>query len=169
MEQLVILVLIGLISLINWIVQKSAEARERRKAEKPESAGDSLRFREEPEPEPIPARTPPDESRADEPLRGLMEALGVEYPKVETPSSPPPPLPSLVEAAKRFERAAPQVEAPPQPPRGSAPRSRRAKPRPKKTRVRPTRVHDLLSAPHGLRHGILLSEILGPPKSLRKE
>ena len=33
MEQLVILLVIGIISLVNWLMQRSAEIREQRKAE----------------------------------------------------------------------------------------------------------------------------------------
>jgi hypothetical protein len=66
MEQLVILLLIALISIINWIIQKSKEAREKRKLEKRADATG----------EPVAKREPaPDAAGTETAMRRLREAL----------------------------------------------------------------------------------------------
>lgn len=149
MEQLVILVIIGLISLVNWLIQRSAELREKRKQERkrlgiPE--GSPFHPAPEPQPEPVdPAEN----------MRRLMEALGlpveseapVSTPRVEEP--PPLPLPPPAAAPKPSPR--PTRPAPPVPAAAAAP------------------AFDLsraLQQRGSLRQAIILREILGPPKGL---
>jgi hypothetical protein len=68
MEQLVIILLIALISFINWLVKKSAEMREARKREQGAAkSGESLR-REPP---------PPPEAEPEISMRRFREALGL--------------------------------------------------------------------------------------------
>ena len=70
MEQLVILLLIALISFINWLVKKSAERREARKREKAADQGvESL-----PRPSAPPALP---EAEPEISMRRLREALGL--------------------------------------------------------------------------------------------
>jgi hypothetical protein len=182
MEQLVILLLIAAISLINWIVQKSKETREKRKLEKrADSTGESLKG--------APAEPPP-EPEAEISMRRLREALGlpeaaeppaipkrVEPPakpwkfKKQAPSPPslpdepiaPPPLPRP--ARKPIVVHVPPVHRPPEhhlPHRTFKPAAKtEAAPRPH------SRIRELLGSPGGLRDAVVLSEILGPPKGVR--
>ncbi|HEY5954129.1 MAG TPA: hypothetical protein VIT18_07180 [Terrimicrobiaceae bacterium] len=185
MEQLVILLLIAAISLINWIVQKSKETREKRKLEKrADSTGESLKG--------APAEPPP-EPEAEISMRRLREALGLpeaaEPPaipkRVEPPAQPrkpkkqatsppslpdepiaPPPLPRP--ARKPIVVHVPPVHRPPEhhvfdfPHRTFKPAAKtEAAPRPH------SRIRELLGSPGGLRAAVVLSEILGPPKGVR--
>ena len=115
MEQLVILLLIALISLINWLVKKSSELREARKREQGSAkTGGSLRS----EPPQLP------EAEPDISMRRLREALGLPE------ETEPPVLP------KRMERPIPPPLAPPplpppRPPAGRACPSRPRRPRPR--------------------------------------
>ena len=154
MEQLIILVLIGLISLINWLIQRSAEIRKRRKIEQ-EAPGKALR-QETPEP-------PEDTERS---LRKLMEALGL-------PEEAPPPLPPPRRAVPEKTPAAVPAPAPQRTPpplrKASAPLHQwkpQASPAPPAPPAPPS-LAAMLSTPNGLRHGILLAEILGPPRALQ--
>lgn len=100
MEQVILLLVIGLISLVNWMIQKSAEARKKRQMQEridrgevepsqPMAARRYDRSEEEPETEGEPAEN----------MRRLMEALGL--PLEDAPPQPvqrqhttPPPLPT---------------------------------------------------------------------------
>lgn len=188
MEQLVILLLIALISIINWIIQKSKERREKRKLEKRADATG----------EPVAKQAPaPDATGTETAMRRLREALGL-------PEEAPPPVipqraePKRLEAEriepKRGERHVP-VPAPspdrlappplPQPERRPilvhappVPRwqeHRRfgslhkiAKPPLSEVPKQSPRIRELLQSQGGLRDAVVLSEILGPPKSLRE-
>ena len=184
MEQLVILLLIAAISIINWIIQKSKETREKRKLEKrADSTGESLKG--------APAEPPP-EPEAEISMRRLREALGLpeaaEPPvipkRVEPPvkpkkakreaAPPPPPLSEPVAppplprpARKPIVVHAPPVHRPPEhhvfdlPHRTFKPVAKAEAPRPR------SRIRELLGSPGGLRDAVVLSEILGPPKGVR--
>ncbi len=172
MEQLVILLLIALISFINWLVKKSAQLREARKREQGAAkTGDSLRSE--------PSRAP--EAEPEISMRRLREALGL------PDEAQPPALP------KRMEQRVPQPLAPPPLPPALPP----ARPvvshisltpahaeyrfiemphrvgKPSHSRVEvavsPSRIRELLGSPGGLRDAVVLSEILGPPKCLRAQ
>lgn len=194
MEQLVLLIVIGLISLINWLMQQAAEARERRKAESLSGQG-----RQSPAPAPT-ARVEEDPAES---MRKLMEALGLpveeEPPPLPRPTAqPPPPKPpteppplaqsgpaktegkaqevpdSSLEAEKQEAFPLPQIpqlqrapDAPPQPRPAMLPRASFAEKGASQRPVSKSRVRELLASPAGLRDAVILSEILGRPHSLR--
>jgi len=152
MEQLVILVIIGLISLVNWLMQRSAELREKRKLER-KSLGipEGNPFQGQP-PAEEPERLDPDPAAN---MRRLMEALGlpveIEQPLPTTrrsedmpPPLPPPPAAPRSKPAFRAHRAV-QIPAAPAP--ASA-------------------LSLALKQRGSLRQAIILREILGPPKGL---
>ena len=191
MEQLVILLLIALISIINWIIQKSKESREKRKLEKRADATGEPVAKHEPAPEGTGTETA---------MRRLREALGL-------PDEAPPPVipkraesreperiePKRVQPKKRVERPilAPlpspdTLVPPPLPQPGRRPAEvhmsparrweehrrfeflhKTAKPGPEAPKS-PPRIRELLQSQGGLRDAVVLSEILGPPKSLRE-
>lgn len=162
MDQVVIIAIVALISLVNWLMKRSAEVREKRRLERQQQGipeGDPFHPAESADEEapalPGPARKPsPD-------MRRLMEALGLpqddeelieqeEAPEVRPRvTSPPPPLPVFQpmpkpeprsEKFKNIDVALSQREA----------------------------VNPLALALHshgGLRQAIVLREILGPPKA----
>jgi len=171
MEQVVILLLIVLISLINWLVKKSSELREARKREQGAAkSGGSLRS----EPPQLP------EAEPEISMRRLREALGL------PDEAQPPVLPKRVE-----QRVPPPLAPTPPPPRRPPP----ARPvishvpvipaheeyrfiemphrigKPDRPRIEvargSSRIRELLGSAGGLRDAVVLSEILGPPKSLR--
>ena len=187
MEQLVLLLIIGLISLINWLMQRSAEMREKRKLEK---------ARQEQGGEPVvmarrdqgPSVEEPDGPAEDpsEAMRKLMEALGVPMEEAPPPRREPPPLPQaqktpqppvLLPEEPAFVPPSPDpvFEPPNKPPAplvpGEAVSVARSVRRPKKVAVaevqKPSRLRELLSSQSGLRDAVVLAEILGPPRSLR--
>jgi hypothetical protein len=172
MEQLVIILLIVLISFINWLIKKSAELREARKREQGAAkSGESLRSE--------PPRLPP-EAEPEISMRRLREALGL------PDEAQPPALP------KRMEQRVPPPLAPPPPPPQRPPPARPVvshvpvappheeyrfielhhrigKPAGPRIEAAPrmSRIRELLGSAGGLRDAVVLSEILGPPKSLR--
>ncbi len=201
MEQLVILVIIGLISLVNWILQRAAERREaakaeaeiRRQQEEFKRSGGRL------EPPPPPARpappAPPPLAPAKDPLRELMEALGLpdeEPPPHRSPRQAPPPLPEPNEEFASMEEVMevppPVLTAPPSRPAPvvTAPRWEATPPAPVATvamvtaekfqvhgpsretsgEARPAALRSLLREPEGRRQAVLLAEILGTPRGL---
>ncbi|MCX6969286.1 MAG: hypothetical protein NTV93_03910 [Verrucomicrobia bacterium] len=154
MEQVVIIVVIGLISLVNWLMKRSAEIRAERRLERqrlgiPE--GDpyhegSRKAGTPADPSP-PAMTP----SAD--MRRLMEALGLPAGEEEdvpesAPDLPPlpafhPPTPPKLRAGKIKDPGFAPPPAPPASPLALA-----------------------LHSHEGIRQAIVLREILGPPKAL---
>jgi hypothetical protein len=177
MEQLIILLLIALISLINWLVQKSSELRKARKEEQ----GSATRA------ESLPGGPPPQpEPEREVSMRRFREALGLpeEAPppaipkRKETPRPPPlpaPPPPSPPSPAMAVGSRVPVVTPPivrahtahrfPEfPHKIGKPVGRAIEPEAKGSRIR-----ELLDSSGGLRDAVVLSEILGVPKSLRKE
>ena len=169
MEQLIILLLIGLISLINWIIQKSRELRERRKLEA-EEIGEALRQ------EPSQTQEQADPTEA---MRRLREALGLpdEAPEPKPVAERPPPLPKR--PAPQPKRSTSQSAAPPRLP--TPPPWVPTPPQPRlhrwETRTpaivpeikAPSQIRLLLSSAQGLRDAFVLSEILAPPLSQRSQ
>jgi hypothetical protein len=171
MEQLVILVIIGLISLVNWLMQRSAEMKEKRRLERAAQQGVP--------PEPLVPKPSfeTQEERPDEAMRKLMEALGLPVEEVPPPipqSSAPPQMEPV------FEEAPPPVATPSfshkqlsEPPREvfvhevpQAPQPRRG---PAIVEVaKPSRFRTLLSSKEGLRDAFVLAEVLGKPVSLQR-
>ncbi len=162
MEQLVLILIIALISFINWLFKKSAEAREKRKLERQTfEGGETLQRAGEIKPGARESQDP------DDSMRRLMEALGLPLEEApppiprRAPASPPlPPIPALPNAAPVARPAA-----------ASAARASRATPpapkpaKPAKPGLTPLR--ELLASPEGLKKAVMISEILGMPKSLR--
>ena len=114
MEQLVIILLIALISIINWIIQKSKEAREKRKLEKRADATG----------EPVAKHEPaPDATGTETAMRRLREALGLPE------EAPPPVIPQRAEP-KRGGGGADRAEEGGAKKKSRASRSRRSFARP---------------------------------------
>lgn len=172
MEQLVIILLIALISFINWLVKKSAELREARKREQGAAKGGESVKSEPP---------PPPEAEPEISMRRLREALGL------PDEAQPPALPKRME-----QRVPPPLVPPPLPPPRRPPPARpvishvavaRAheeyrfiemphrigKPAAPRIEVAAStsRLRELLGSTGGLRDAVVLSEILGPPKCMR--
>jgi len=199
MEQLVILLVIGAISLVNWLLQRSAELREKRKLERQGGPAGAP---------PLPRTGPPPVARGGDPdaeadpaeaMRKLMEALGLPVeeapPKIPQRGQAPPPLPvpeaSVPEPAPPVpaRREFPEPVERPARPMAEAlaferelrdfagkiemPPLRPAPPKPPKAaaatvaHVKPGRFRRLLSDRSSVRDAVVLSEILGQPKSLR--
>jgi hypothetical protein len=189
MEQLVILLIIGAISLINWLLQKSAEHKQRRRGgalPTPTTRDVELPPWEEPTP------TPRDTGgfSQEEQMRRFFEALGLPPPEqadhepVITPSfeTEPPPLPAPVPTPRvsKKPRIPPVVfqESPaPEPAKPTLRESREmrelaeafaANQRDAASTTGTQAVfRNLLSNPHAARQAIILQEILNPPRALR--
>jgi hypothetical protein len=158
-QQVVIIIVIGLISLVNWVVKRSAEIREERKRERqrlgiPE--GDPFHNTPHQEESPAPQPRPSDDSSPN--MRRLMEALGLppdddELPPIPVVREAPPSLPDL----PAFR-----------PPAAPKPRFQysdtRAAAIPPAAPVSP--LSAALRSHAGIRQAVVLREILGPPKSL---
>jgi hypothetical protein len=172
MEQLVIILLIALISFVNWLVKKSAEMREARKREQGAAkSGESLR-KEPP---------PPPEAEPEISMRRLREALGLPdeaqppaLPKRMEQRVPPPLVPPPLPPPRRPPPARPVIshvavaraheeyrfiEMPHRIGKSAAPRIEVA--------ASTSRLRELLGSTGGLRDAVVLSEILGPPKCMR--
>jgi len=182
MDQLVLLVIIGLISLVNWVMQKAAEKREQAKLDRAErEEGKRSVYRQPPPQKRVAerrARTP-----QQDPLKELMEALGLP----PEAAAPPPVAPRM--AAEPEEEFASLESAPPPVPASvpAAPKPRWQpssirRPDEKTARLasafaakektsaevpRPTAVRGLLSDRASKRNAVILAEILGQPKALR--
>lgn len=169
MEQLVILLLIALISIINWVVQKSKERREARKLQKrADRTGEGVKGGL-PEPPATPSETA---------MRRLKEALGLPEEAAPPPLPRPTPVPSPPRPAPPLPPPLPIPEVAPKPLVSHPPvtplhrfpelhqrTGKRSVPigQPAKS----SRIRELLSSADGLRDAVVLSEILGPPKGLR--
>lgn len=154
MEQLVLLLVIAAISLVNWLIERSAKLREKRRLQKDDA--DRTRSAPPAEPSPVPEASAREE--LEEHMRRMMESFGfpVEEPGpapqrtaplvvVEEPSAPPPlprrPQPSVPRPALRKSKAAAPA-----------------------VRLRSPWIQRL-GSPQGLREAVVLREILGPPKA----
>ncbi|MEX0675550.1 MAG: hypothetical protein WD063_00645 [Pirellulales bacterium] len=182
MEQLVILLIIGLISLVNWVMQKAAEKRE--------TAGQNRTARRETkhesrrnvytQPAPAPAPVARRSTAQRDPFKDLMDALGL-------PAETAPPGPVVAEPAyfEEEEFASLEDAVPPPVPRTSAPAwqapARPAKPDGKTAALasafaavgeksapayRGSTLQDLLANRDSQRNAIVLAEILGTPRGV---
>ena len=181
MEQLVIVIIIGAVTLIKWLMEKSAEARAER--EMAERVGDPTPD----EPKVAPPR-PASPMQAPRPTaypvsdfetaaRRLREALGLleesELPRPVERRTEPPPVPRK-EPVILFERPLPDLriappierafEPLPEPPPYVAPKPAARKPIAEKGAA--SGLDELLRSRDGLRKAILMAEILGTPKGL---
>lgn len=156
-QQIVFIVIIGLISLVNWLMKRSAEIREQRKRERerlgiPE--GDPFhpesQQAENPAPQPSPVKAPsPD-------MRRLMEALGL-------PADEEPPTPVVRQVTPRARPPLPACQpTPARKPRVENPNSQ-AFAIPHAAAATPLSL--ALRSRDGIRQAIVLREILGPPKA----
>lgn len=184
MEQFVILLLIGAVSLVQWLMKKSAEAREKAQREAKTSGADEM-FR----PGPLVAPreiTPPAtrDARTAEAARRLREALGLPpepeevlpedpAPVVSPRSRPPVILEERVlgpEEIVTVEDLEPRTFRPPSlPTLASLPIPAPALPAfasPEPSEPARSALNDLLRSRAGLRQAILAQEILGTPKGL---
>jgi hypothetical protein len=151
MEQLVLLLVIAAISLVNWLIERSAKLREKRRLEK-EAANRG-------QPPPVFAPEPPSpREEIEEHMRRMLESLGV-------PVEEPRPMPATPPPVVVFDE-------PPAPP--PLPKAQPVLPRPalRRTKAATTAFRprspwlSRLSSPQGLREAVVLREILGPPKAL---
>lgn len=174
MEQLVLLLIIGAISLINWLIQRSAELREKRKAERASQMGE-LAAPPPPVTGPPPRHPEPDPSES---MRKLMEALGL--PVESPPPRPaPPPIPTtreelfpspvlfepepavpVVQVTKPVTKPLPRFE----PTARTAP----ALVTESHSSVSSERFRKILQTNGGARDAIVLAEILGRPLAVRQ-
>jgi len=158
MEQLVILLLIGLIGFINWVIQQAAEARKRRELEQKRDRGEEM-------PPPLTSESlePASQDNPDDGMRKLMEALGLPQDALPPPvprrqeAYVPPPLPTPSVAVQRSFRVAEPV------PTNPAVLQEQAR----KFQAATSRIRTLLASPEGVRDGVILAEILGSPKAFR--
>jgi hypothetical protein len=181
MDQLVLLVIIGLISLVNWVMQKAAEKREQVKLEREErEAGKQSVYRQPP-----PQRRPTERrTRApqQDPLKELMEALGLPpeavAPQPVTPraepeeeefaslESAPPPVPQPAPAASKPRWQPPLVRRPDEKTAKLA-SAFAVKEKSPADKPQPASVRGLLADRTSKRHAVVLAEILGPPRALQ--
>ena len=179
MDQLVLLIVIGLISLINWVMQKAAEKREQAKLEREEREAGQPSVYRQPPPRRVAerrARTP-----QQDPLKELMEALGLPPEAVAPPPVVPRAEAQFEEEFASLEEAPPPLPSPAtekprwQPPSVRRPDEKMAKlasafAAMEKTgaaeKPRTASVRALLSDRTSKRHAIVLAEILGTPRGL---
>lgn len=181
MEQLVILVIIALVSLVNWLMQKSAEKRKakgERKVERQEAKRTSRRniYTQGP-PEPVP-RGPAPAKGGKDPFQELMDALGL-------PSDEEPPEPSFFPEDAEFIPHGSEPEPPPlpEPPPVAAWKPPAAPRRPDRKTMqlasafaagedpgeapyRGQTLRALLAGRDMQRKAVVLAEILGTPRGL---
>ena len=178
MEQLVLLAIIGLISLVNWVLQKAAEKREQAQSRRVERREVKQETRRNVYTQPTPAvserRRPAGAER--DPFKDLMEALGLpsedELPAPVTASSrpveenefsswedvAPPPLPK------------PVWQAPPRPKKPDRKTAQLASAfaavEEQMDNFYGSQMRDLLGSREAQRQAIILAEILGTPRGL---
>lgn len=179
MEQLVVLIVIGLISLVNWILQKAAEKREaaqmKREAGRVErrEARRNIYTERPPTPEARPAQ---------DPFKELMEALGLpaeeappvarrmmepevfeeeEFVSLEEPT--PPPV-SVIERAPAWQAP----KRPQQPDRKTAELASAfaAVEQKSSSPVLGANIRNFLTGRDAQRKAVVLAEILGTPRGL---
>jgi hypothetical protein len=151
MEQLVLLLIIGAISLINWLIEQSGKRREQRRfeAERARREAEASPYQE---PAPSPASIPEVyEPEPQQEMRRFLESFGIPMPEEVAPQ----------EVAPEFLTPAPaQTPAP-------APASRTIVRKLKPTSSKPQQVLLEIKSPAALRQAIVWREILGPPRSLQ--
>ena len=157
MEQLVLLLIIGAISLINWLIEQSGKRREQRRfeAERARREAESNPYLE-PEPAPIPAPEAREPAPQQE-MRRLLEAFGIPVPEEAAPQAlplekpTPAPEPTPVFASTPVTVPVPRAVI------------AKTKPTPPSPRKAPLEI----KSPAALRQAIIWREILGPPRSLQ--
>jgi hypothetical protein len=192
MEQLVILLIIGAISLINWLLQKSAEHKQRRGGQDgPEETSRDTEISGWEE-SVSPTAGQQDSTTQEEQMRRFFEALGLPSPQ-ESPQEPvitpsfetePPPLPNPAPARRAAAKPAsapsfltPSATSPTMVAKPTLRENREMKELAAKfeaseldaasTTGTQAVFRNLLADPHGARQAIILQEILNPPRALR--
>lgn len=158
MEQLILLVVIGLISLINWAIKKSAQMREQKRIEEATLRGEAPELPSEPEPRAF-------ENSGEDPgerMRKLMEALGLPPTDLPPPLHTEPPRPPLQK--KIAPPPAQKIQAPDPP----LPVHRARTPKLPKPAASPSPFRQLLTRPESAREAIVLAEILSSPRAIRE-
>lgn len=193
MEQLVILIVIGLISLVNWVLQKAAEKRELAQMKREAERGGRADQRPAPGPSALPPPLPrqPQGRPAADPMRELMEALGLpadaappparralarevqeeEFASMEDVEVPPP----LIEVPPAPRQIEPQWQQPVRPVRPDEATARLASafnayeqaPAAAPAATTGGGMRALLASRDSQRHAIMLAEILAAPRALR--
>ena len=105
-QQIVLSLIIGAISLVNWLIDKSAKQREKRRIESLENEGQT------PSSHPHPVE-PQQTKQPEESLRELMETFGF-------PTSVEPVPPPIQSSPPIFEQPLPSIPAPPRVSLGSS-------------------------------------------------
>ena len=157
MEQLVLLLIIGAISLINWLIEQSGKRREQRRfeAERARREAEANPYLEaNPEPTSVP-EVP--EKRPQKEIRELLEVFGIPLPdqlplpvpRQEMPTPAPKPATSVATPVKIFSETRPVMV------------KRKASP----STVRKAPVD--ITSQTALRQAVVWREILGPPRSLQ--
>lgn len=157
MEQLVLLLIIGAISLINWLIEQSGKRREQRRfeAERARREAEANPYLE-PEPAPIPAPEAREPAPQQE-MRRLLEAFGIPVPEEAAPQALPSEIPTPASEPTPVFASAP-VTVP-----ELRPVIAKTKPTPSSPRKAPLEI----KSPAALRQAIIWREILGPPRSLQ--
>jgi fused signal recognition particle receptor len=158
MEQLVLLLIIGAISLINWLIEQSGKRREQRRFEA-ERARREAEANPYLEPEPA-APIPVPEAREPAPqqeMRRLLEAFGIPVPEESAPQALPSEIPAPASEPTPVFASAPITMPEPRPVIA------KTKPTPSSPRKAPLEI----KSPAALRQAIIWREILGPPRSLQ--
>lgn len=150
MEQVVILLVIGAISLINWLIEKSAKLREEKRRE---AQGQRPIEPAAPIGNPLPKRR---QSPQEDQMRELLETFG--FPVAPEPSPAPPAQEMFIESLPPAIPVKPARPTPIIPIRSAAPQKiqrRTANPWAKRLRSQ-----------SGYKEAVVLSEILGSPRAL---
>lgn len=176
MEQLVLLVIIGLISLVNWVMQKAAEKREasgQKRAERREAKREGRRnVYTQGAPE-----APHRGHAGKDPLKELMEALGLPADAAAPPrhDEPEEEFVSMEVGPPPVPKSAPLAEKPRwQPPSIRQPDEKMARLASAFAAVddeqepadRGTGFRALLAGQHAQRRAVVVAEILGSPRGL---
>jgi hypothetical protein len=150
-QQIVLILIIGAISLVNWLIDKSSKQREKRRIENLEHEDQHS------PPTPFPDQLPPQSNRTEESLRDFMDTFGF-------PTSMEPVPPPIQSSPPIFEQPLPSIPSPrplPAPPIVVPLRSIAH-------RVSLGNSNHWTSLLHGrgtTRQAMILSEILGPPRA----
>ena len=171
MEQLVVVIVIGIIGAIKWLMEKSAERRAKQETDaridQLERENPPVAPRRGPYPiDPFPRPAP------DVASRRLREALGLPEASPLPPSHQAPPLPGptfrveevrVLPSADLERRVMKPASFIPNPAAPQFAKKRRQAPAPVQ---RSSSLDELLRSRDGLRKAILVQEILGTPKGL---
>ena len=186
MEQLVILIVVGVIAFINWLIKRSAEVREQREIDRrlAEQGGrqrvgsDDTLVRPTPVARPIGEAEQEAEHEMQESMRCLMQAFGMsedEKPVFEAAPAPPPmptpkPKPVVVKQPKVRQAKLRPFKVPQVTASAYTPTSTAAAPRkknvPSVTTIPQSPWKQRLAQSKSVREAIVLSEILRSPKAL---